>query len=402
MALIEEILTSAPAFAQMRRYLHAHPELSFDERKTSAFIARKLQEWGIEVYTGWAKTGVIGVLKNGTSHRSIGLRADMDALPIQERNTFAHASSCTGKMHACGHDGHVVMLLAAAQYLAEHKNFDGTVYFIFQPAEEEGAGGQVLVDEGLFEKFPMDAVFGMHNWPDLPAGTMAVAPGPVMASCSDFTLRIMGKGGHAAMPHLSVDPLPLACQIVLAWQTIISRESSPLERSVLSVTTMHVGEAQNAVPEFCVLSGTVRTFSGQSTDQIEKRMFEMANNISAAYQCRCEFEFERTYVATVNSEPDAEFAKRIMLEILPTEQVWEQAPSMASEDFGFMLAAKSGAYVFIGQGNVNGEGGDGQRSSCALHSPYYDFNDDIIPLGGTYWVRLAECFLCEEKEKSAG
>lgn len=294
MKLIEEILANTPTLIQLRRHLHSHPELSFQEQETSAMVAGLLREWGIEAHRGLAKTGVVGILKNGSSSRAIGLRADMDALPIHEQNDFEHISRYAGKMHACGHDGHTTMLLAAAQHLAKHKNFDGTVYFVFQPGEEKGAGGRVMVEEGLFEKFPMDAIFGMHNWPDLPAGTMAIAPGAVMASCSDFTLYIEGQGGHAAMPYLSIDPLPLACQIVLGWQTIISRESNPQEHSVLSVTTIHAGEVQNAVPQSCELRGTVRTFSAQSTDRIEKRMLEMAKNMCTAYRARCRFEFERT------------------------------------------------------------------------------------------------------------
>ncbi|MGL4667818.1 MAG: M20 aminoacylase family protein [Saezia sp.] len=394
MKIIEEILANTPVFVDMRRRLHARPELSFQEHETSEMVAKMLQEWGIEVHRGLAQTGVVGVLKNGTSSKAIGLRADMDALPIHEQNNFSHASCHAGKMHACGHDGHVVMLLAAAQHLAAHKNFDGTVYFVFQPAEEKGAGGRVMVDEGLFEQFPMDAIFGMHNWPDLPVGTMAVAPGAVMASCSDFTLRIEGKGGHAALPHLSIDPLPLACQIVLGWQTIISRESTPAERSVLSVTCIHAGQAQNAIPQSCELKGTVRTFSKLSTDRIENRMHEMAQHMSAAYQAHCTFDFERTYMATVNSAQEAEFAKQTMLEVLPKEDVLTQEPSMASEDFGFMLNAKAGAYVFIGQGAVKAEDHEGKAMpSCALHNALYDFNDNIISLGATYWVRLAERFL---------
>lgn len=395
MKLIEAIEAAAPAIAELRKRLHARPELSFEEHHTASLIVATLQSWGIEVHYGLAGTGVVGVIRNGTSARAVGLRADMDALPMEEQNTFAHASVHPGKMHGCGHDGHVAMLLAAAQYLARHRHFDGTVYLIFQPAEEDGAGGRVMIKDGLFERFPMDAVFGLHNWPELPAGTMAVSPGPVMASCSDFHLHIQGKGNHAAMPHLSVDPLPIACQIVLGWQTIVSRNRNPFDVAALSVTTINAGQASNVIPENCSLSGTVRTFDHQVTRLIEQRMRELAEHTCAAYGASCRFEFVHTYVPTVNHAQEAELARAVMSDILGEQHVLAQQPSLASEDFGYMLQQKPGAYAFIANGNgshrLHGHG----LGACELHNPSYDFNDDIISLGATYWVRLAERYLSD-------
>ena len=261
MNLIESLITSAPAIAALRRDLHAHPELCFEEQRTADVVAAKLTEWGIPIHRGLGSTGVVGIVKAGTSNRAIGLRADMDALPMQEFNTFSHASVHPGKMHACGHDGHTAMLLAAAQHFATHRNFDGTVYLIFQPAEEGGGGAREMIKEGLFEQFPMDAVFGMHNWPGAAVGNFAASAGPVMASSNEFKITIRGKGAHAAMPHNGLDPVPVACQLVQAFQTIISRNKKPIEAGVISVTMVHAGEATNVIPDSCELQGTVRTFS---------------------------------------------------------------------------------------------------------------------------------------------
>ena len=393
MKIIDSIVTQAASVAAIRRDIHAHPELCFEEVRTADLVAQKLTEWGIPIHRGLGTTGVVGIVKSGTSNRAIGLRADMDALPMQEFNTFAHASQNAGKMHACGHDGHTAMLLAAAQHFAKHRNFDGTVYLIFQPAEEGGGGAREMIKDGLFDKFPMDAVFGMHNWPGAQVGRFAVSAGPVMASANEFKITIRGKGGHAAMPHNSVDPVPVACQLVQAFQTIISRNIKPIDAGVISVTMIHAGEATNVIPDSCELQGTVRTFTLEVLDLIEARMKQMAEQISAAHDTQCEFEFLRNYPPTINSPAEAEFARTVMASIVGQEQVDPQEPTMGAEDFAFMLQAKPGAYCFIANGDgAHREMGHG-GGPCMLHNPSYDFNDDLIPLGATYWVRLAEAFL---------
>jgi amidohydrolase len=336
---------------------------------------------------------VVGIIRNGTSARAVGLRADMDALPMQEFNTFGHASRHAGKMHACGHDGHIAMLLAAAQHLAKHRNFDGTVYVIFQPAEEGGGGAREMIKDGLFEQFPMEAVFGMHNWPGEQVGKFAVSPGPVMASTAEFKITIRGKGSHAALPHNGIDPVPIACQMVQAFQTIVSRNMKPIDAGVVSVTMLHAGEATNVVPDSCELQGTVRAFRGEVQDLIERRMRQIAEHVCAAHEAKCEFEFHRNYPATVNSAPEAEFAREVMASIVGPDNVSVQEPTMGAEDFAFMLQAKPGAYCFIANGDgSHREMGHG-AGPCMLHNPSYDFNDDLIPLGATYWVRLAEAWL---------
>jgi hippurate hydrolase len=395
MKLLDSIVAEAASIAAVRRDIHAHPELSFQEVRTADLVAASLTEWGIPVHRGLGGTGVVGIVKNGTSPRAIGLRADMDALPMQEFNTFPHASRHPGKMHACGHDGHVAMLLAAARHFANNRNFDGTVYLIFQPAEEGGGGAREMIRDGLFEKFPMDAVFGMHNWPGAQVGRFAVSPGPVMASTSEFRITIRGKGSHGAMPHLGVDPVPIACQMVQAFQTIISRNKKPIEAGVVSVTMIHAGEATNVVPDSCELQGTVRTFSVELLDLVERRMRQIAEHTCAAHDAICEFEFARNYPPTINAPAEAEFARKVMASIVGPENVDVQEPTMGAEDFAYMLQAKPGAYCFIANGDGShremGHGG----GPCMLHNPSYDFNDDLIPLGATYWVRLAEAWLAK-------
>ena len=393
MNLIQKIVEQAPAMAQVRRDLHAHPELCFEERRTAEVVARKLGEWGIEVFQGMGTTGVVGVIQGGTGTRAIGLRADMDALPMQEFNTFAHASRHAGKMHACGHDGHTAMLLAAAQYLAAHRNFDGRVVLIFQPAEEGGGGAREMINDGLFEKFPVQAVFGMHNWPGSSVGKFAASAGPVMASSNEFKITLRGKGGHAAMPHMTVDPMPAACQMVLAFQTIVSRNVKPIDAGVVSVTMMHAGEATNVIPDHCELQGTVRTFSVEVLDLIERRMREIATQLSAAFGVACDFEFSRNYPPTINSAPEAEFARRVMAEIVGVDNVEVQEPTMGAEDFAYMLMAKPGCYAFIANGDGSHRSAGHGGGPCMLHNPSYDFNDALLPLGATYWVRLVETWL---------
>lgn len=400
MKLNDTILAQAPKLTQIRRDLHAHPELCYQEVRTADLVAAKLTEWGIECHRGLGVTGVVGVLHGrdgGACGRGVGLRADMDALPMTELNTFAHTSQHPGKMHACGHDGHTAMLLAAAQHLSTHRNFDGTVYLIFQPAEEGGGGARAMIEDGLFERFPMEAVFGMHNWPGYPAGTFAVSPGPVMASSNEFKITIRGKGSHAALPHNGIDPVPIACQMVQAFQTVITRNKKPVDAGVISVTMIHAGEATNVVPDHCVLQGTVRTFTLEVLDLIEQRMRDIAQHTCAAFGAHCEFEFKRNYPPTVNTPAEADFAHEVMQAIVGDAQVWNQEPTMGAEDFAFMLQAKPGAYCFIGNGDGahrgRYEGGGHDAGPCTLHNPRYDFNDDLIPLGGTYWVELATRWL---------
>jgi hippurate hydrolase len=393
MKLIDSIVAQAEEMAALRRDIHAHPELCFEEVRTADLVAKKLTEWGIPVHRGLGTTGVVGIIKNGTSARAIGLRADMDALPLQECNTFRHASQHPGRMHACGHDGHTAMLLAAARHLANHRHFDGTVVLIFQPAEEGGGGAREMMKDGLFDQFPVEAVFGMHNWPGSAVGKFAVSPGPVMASSNEFKITIHGKSGHAAMPNNALDPVPVACQLVQAFQTIISRNKKPIDAGVISVTMIHAGEATNVIPDCCELQGTVRTFSLEVLDLIEQRMQQIAEHTCAAFDMRCEFEFARNYPPTINSAREAAFARQVMASIVGAANVLEQEPTMGAEDFSYMLQAKPGCYSFI----MNGDGahrdmghGDGP---CMLHNASYDFNDELIPLGATYWVRLAEAWL---------
>ena len=394
--IADGIAAQAGAIAALRRDLHAHPELGFEENRTSDTVAERLAAFGIAMHRGVARTGIVGVVHGrdgGACGRALGLRADMDALPLQEQNRFAHKSRHAGTMHACGHDGHTAMLLAAAQELARTRQFDGTVYLIFQPAEEGRGGAQTMLQEGLFERFPMEAVFGMHNWPGLPAGTFAASPGAVMASASTFKILIHGRGGHAALPHLGIDPVLVACQTVLALQTIISRNLKPIEAAVLSVTMLHAGEATGVMPDNCTIEGTVRTFSVAALDLIEPGLKRIATHTAAAMGATCEVEFLRRAPPVVNTAYEADFAAAVMRRIVGRCNVLAQEPSMPSEDFAFMLQAKAGAYVFIGNGEgAHRHSGHGM-GPCMLHNPSYDFNDALIPLGATYWLRLAETWL---------
>jgi hippurate hydrolase len=393
MRMIESILADAAAIATLRRDIHAHPELCFAENRTSDLIARTLEGWGIPVHRGLGKTGVVGIASNGNSGRAVGLRADIDALPMTEHNRFAHASRHTGKMHACGHDGHTAMLLAAARHLASHRNFDGTVYLVFQPAEEGGAGALEMIKDGLFERFPMEAIFGAHNWPGLGVGQFALCAGPTFASSNEFKVTIRGKGSHAAMPHNGIDPVPVACQMVQAFQTILTRNKHPLDTGVISVTKIHAGEAVNVVPDDCVLEGTVRTFSEEVLELIERRMKTIAEATCAAFDSQCEFSFRRQYPATVNHVAETDFIRRVLGEVVGPQNVLDFRPTMGAEDFSFFLQAKPGCYFLIGNGDgAHRDGGHG-LGPCMLHNPSYDFNDDLIPLGGSAWVRIAEAWL---------
>jgi len=381
------------AIATLRRDIHAHPEICFQEQRTSDLIAKTLTDWGIPVHRGLGTTGVVGIVKNGSSSRAIGLRADIDALPITERNTFAHASVNSGKMHACGHDGHTAMLLAAARHLSRERKFDGTVYLIFQPAEEGGGGAREMIKEGLFERFPMQAIFGIHNWPGLPAGQFALSSGPVFASSNEFKITIRGNGAHAAMPHNGIDPVPVACQMVQAFQTIISRNKRPIDPGVISVTMIHAGEATNVLPESCELQGTVRTFTLEVLDMIERRMRQIAEATCQAFDATCEFQFRRNYPPTINHSKETEFARTFLSAFVGAHNVQAFEPAMVAEDFSFFLLEKPGCYFLIGNGDGDHRVGGHGAGPCMLHNPSYDFNDDLIALGGSMWVRLAETWL---------
>ncbi len=384
MPIINRIADFHADMTAWRHDIHAHPETAFEEHRTAEIVARKLEEFGIEVHRGLAGTGVVGTLRGAhPGSGRIAIRADMDALHVHEKNGFAHASTHQGRMHACGHDGHTTMLLGAARYLAETRNFAGTVHFVFQPAEENEGGGRAMVEQGLFEKFPADAVFGMHNWPGLPAGQFAVRPGPMMASFDIFEITVTGRGAHAAMPHTGIDPVVAAAQIVTALQTIASRNVHPLESAVVSVTQIHGGDTWNVIPNDVVLLGTVRTFKPEVQDAIEPAMRRIAENVCAALGASAAMRYERRYPSTINSDAETEIAAGVLADLVGEANVRrDQLPSMGSEDFAFMLQAKPGTYVWIGNGPAEG--------NAMLHNPNYDFNDEILPLGASYWARLVE------------
>ena len=366
-----------------RRDIHAHPELGFEEQRTSDMVAEKLASFGCEVHRGIGGTGIVGVLRAGDSSRAIGLRADMDALPIQEGNTFGHRSVHDGKMHACGHDGHTTMLLGAARYLAETRNFDGQVNFIFQPAEEGLGGALAMIADGLFEQFPCDAIFGMHNRPGLALGRFAVRGGAMMAGGALFDIDITGKGAHGARPESSIDPVVVAAHITTALQTIVSRNTRPLDSAVLSVTRIHAGDAHNVIPQTARLSGTARAFSGEVLSLLEEGMKRVVNGIAAGFGAIAKVDFRVIFAPTVNDAAEADFAAGVCAEIAGAENVEREPPLiMASEDFSFMLEKVPGCYFNIG----NGEG----EEVCEVHNPAYDFNDDALPAGASVFVRLTE------------
>ncbi|MCU0659010.1 MAG: M20 family metallopeptidase [Polyangiaceae bacterium] len=394
MKLIDEILAHAGEFQAIRRDIHAHPELRYEEHRTAELVATQLAGLGLDPHRGLGGTGVVASIRQGSSGRSIGLRADMDALPMEEHNGFAHRSRNSGKMHACGHDGHTAMLLAAARYLARHRRFDGTVHLIFQPAEEGGAGARRMIQEGLFQKFPCDAVFGLHNWPGLAVGQLGVRPGAQLASSNEFEIRIQGKGAHAAMPHLGVDPVMVAVGIAQMLQTIISRNRKPIEAAVLSITQIHAGSATNVIPDEATMQGTVRTFSVEAIDLIEGRMREVVEHVALAHGAAASLAFHRNYPPLLNHRREAEFCASVMEEIVgPAGVLRDIEPTMGAEDFAFMLQERPGAYVFLGNGDGAHRAAGHGLGPCSLHNPSYDFNDALIPLGATYWVRLVERWL---------
>jgi len=381
------------ALAVLRRDIHAHPELCYEEQRTSDLIARTLTDWGIPVHRGLGKTGVVGIIKNGSNSRAIGLRADIDALPMTEHNKFAHASVNLGKMHACGHDGHTAMLLAAARHLSRQRHFDGTVYLIFQPAEEGGGGAREMIKDGLFKLFPMQAIFGVHNWPGMAVGQFALRSGPVFASSNEFKVTIRGRGAHAAMPHNGIDPVPVACQMVQAFQTIITRNKRPIDAGVISVTMIRAGESTNVSPDSCELQGTVRTFTLEVLDMIERRMRQIAEATCQAFDASCEFEFRRNYPPTINHPLETEFVRDLLSSLVGAQNVQEFEPTMGAEDFSYFLLQMPGCYFLIGNGDGDHRIGGHAAGPCMLHNPSYDFNDELIPLGGSMWVRLAETWL---------
>jgi len=392
MKLLEPFLDWQSEIQAIRRDLHAHPELCYEEQRTAEVVAQALEKWGIPIHRGLGGTGVVGIIKGRTpGTRAIGLRADLDALPMQELNTFAHASQHAGKMHACGHDGHTAMLLSAARYLSQHNDFDGTVYVIFQPAEEGGAGAKRMIEDGLFEKFPMQAVFGMHNWPGLPVGHFGLTSGPIMASSNKFQITVRGKGAHGGMPHLGIDPVMTAVYIAQALQSIVTRNRHPLEAAVLSITQIHAGSADNVIPTEAQMRGTVRTFTVETLDMIERRMGEIIQHSAAAMGAEADFSFERKYPPTINHPAESAFCADVMREIVGTEQVDDHVtPTMGAEDFAFMLQEVPGCYVWIGNGSGDHREVGHGLGPCMLHNGSYDFNDDLLPLGATYWVKLAE------------
>ena len=368
----------------LRHDLHAHPELAFEEHRSSDVVAGFLQSLGIEVHRGLAGTGVVGVLRNGDSPRAIGLRADLDGLPIREQNLFPHRSKHPGRMHACGHDGHTAMLLGAARELAEDGDFDGTVVFIFQPAEETDGGARVMLEQGLFEQFPVDAVFGMHNWPGLAAGQFAVHSGPVMACADQFDIVVRGHGGHAAMPQQARDPLIAAAALVQALQTVVSRALDPLDAAVLSVTRLFAGgEAYNVIPDEAHIGGTVRAFRSEVETAIEAAMERLVAGIAAAHGVQASLDYRRGYPPTLNTAAEARLCAEVATALVGAGNVrTDLNPSMGAEDFAYMLREKPGCYVWIGNGMAEG--------GCMLHNPHYDFNDAILPLGVAYWAELVK------------
>jgi amidohydrolase len=384
---VDKIRKYQAELREIRHDIHSHPELGFEEKRTSAIVASKLAAWGVEVHQGIAKTGVVGVVRGrkSDSGRAIGLRADMDCLPLHETGDVPYRSRHDGRMHACGHDGHTTMLLGTARYLAETRHFDGTAYLIFQPAEEGGGGGQVMVQEGLFERFPADEIYALHNWPGLPPGKIAVRAGAMMAATDEIQITLRGKGGHAAMPHLAVDPVLVAAHVITALQSVISRNINPVDALVISLCSMQTSQvgAFNIIPDSVKLIGTVRSFRHETRDFAETRIKEIVTGIAASLGARAEIEYRRGYPATVNTAREAEFAASVGEHIFGKGNVVRDAdPTMGGEDFSYMLLARPGAYIWLGQG--------GGPTGCFLHNPGYDFNDDVIPLGAGYLAEMVE------------
>lgn len=387
MGPLEFLRLQHPELVAVRRDLHAHPELGFEEHRTAQVVVGELDKLGVEYHTGIGRTGVVGVVRGERQESgcAIGLRADMDALPMHEENEFAHVSQFKGRMHGCGHDGHTTMLLGAARYLAATRRFDGTVYLIFQPGEEGFAGGKAMVDDGLFERFPSDTIYALHNWPALAPGKIGVRPGPMLAAADRIDIHIEGRGGHGAHPHLAVDPVLVAGHIITAAQSIVARNVSPLDTAVVSLCAMHAGNlaAMSVIPREARLVGTVRTFRPETAAAVERRLNELVHSIAAAFGASATLRYERLYPATINSGREAAFAAEVAAGLIGEQNVVRDLePSMGSEDFSFMLQRRPGAYARLGQGGAEG--------GCFLHNSRYDFNDDVIPIGAGYMAALAE------------
>ncbi len=384
MPIINRIAEFHADMTAWRHDFHRHPELGFQEHRTSAIVAEKLREFGVdEVVTGIARTGVVGVIRGRPGDDAVGLRADMDALPIMEETGLPHASTAPGVMHACGHDGHTTMLLGAARYLAETRNFPGTVYVIFQPAEEGQAGGALMVKEGLFERFPMRMVFGMHNWPQIPAGTFVWRNGPIMAACAEFEITVTGRGGHAAHPERTIDPIVTAAHIVTALQSVVSRNVGGADAGVVTVGHISGGHAHNVIPQTVRLLGTARWFAPEIGDVLESGVRRVATGVATSFGANAEVRYERTYIATVNEEAATALTVKAAAAVTGEARVAPMPkPTLGGEDFSFMLAAKQGSYIMLGGGR--------SESEPMLHHPRYDFNDEILPIGASYWATLAE------------
>ena len=386
MNLIKELNSAHDELTSWRQHLHQNPEVAYEETDTSAFVTAKLEEFGVEVHRGFGGTGLVGVIKgrlgDPATGKAIGLRADMDALPMSEETNLAYASKRDGKMHACGHDGHTTMLLAAARHFAQTRNFHGTVYCIFQPAEEGGnAGARSMINDGLFEKFHMDSIWGMHNWPGLEVGRAVAHCGPAMAGADIFILTVNGKGGHAAMPHLTRDPIAAAGMCVVALQTLISRQLDPFDHAVISLTKLEAGSAFNVIPASATIGGTLRTMKAQTRERLIREIETVAQNAAATLGCDISMELRPGYPPTLNHEEDALYARTVITDMLgPNALETEMTPVMGAEDFSFMLQQKPGAYIWLGAG-IDSEN---------LHSPHFDFNDDLLPIGSSFWVQLAE------------
>ncbi len=387
-----DLLNNTQAHADMRQWrqhIHKFPETAFEETQTADFVAEKLRSFGLQVYQGLAKTGVVATLTVGTSLKKIALRADMDALFIQEQNTFAHKSCHDGKMHACGHDGHTAMLLGAARHLSKQRHFNGTVHFIFQPAEEGRAGAKQMLEEGLFEKFPADCVFGMHNFPDIPVGHFAIKAGALMASFDCFEIVITGQATHAAMPHLGNDAIVAAAQLITALQTIVSRTLNPANPAIVSITQIHAGNTWNAIPESVLVRGTFRCFDSTVQTIIADKIRHISMSICQCFKVEASVVFNPEnigYPVTFNTPDETAIALKAASAVVGIECIDTQpTPSMGSEDFAFMLQEKPGCYIWIGNGS--------SENSCLLHNPHYDFNDDILGIGAAYWVKLVETVL---------
>lgn len=384
MPVLNRIADFTAEMTEWRQDFHRHPELGFEERRTSDIVAAKLAGWGIEVHRDIATTGLVGVLRNGDSTRSIGLRADMDCLPMEEQNGFAHRSTIPGRMHGCGHDGHTATLLGAAKYLAETRNFDGTVHFIFQPAEEGGGGARVMVEEGLFRRFPCDSVYGIHNDPTLPLGEAAAVAGVILAASDRVEITVKGTGGHAARPHVTIDPVLVGAQIVVALQAVVARRTDPLDSAVISMTNFHAGSAINVIPDAAVLKGSIRTLKPETRDLMERLITQVAQGTAAAHGAVAEVNYVRNYPPTVNHAAETERAALAAVRVLGEGKVLRNRPPiMGAEDFSYMLQQRPGAFVKIGQKGA-------EKGGVPVHHPLYDFNDDALPIGASFFATLVE------------